>query len=216
MQTETFENERWERGSQSEEFRHREALRLIEGDSVLDLGCGDGLFLSLISDSNIRRYGVDISPVAIARLKERGLEGEVCNFSEDTLPFADNAFASVVSLDVMEHLFFPERLLTEALRVSSECVVISVPNFSSLPARIAVMFGRVPENNRPKKGHCYWFTLSVLRAMVERSGGQVVFLRVNTFWERRPVIGSFMSALAEYFPSVFGLSFVAVIRKREM
>ena len=214
MQTAQFENERWSRGSQSEEFRHREALDLVEGDSVLDMGCGDGLFLSKVDGSEFQRYGVDISSVAIQKLKEKGIDGTAVDFANEPLTFPDGHFSTVVTLDVLEHLFFPERALAEALRVSGECVIVGVPNFSSLPARIAVLFGKVPENNRPKKGHCYWFNLPALRRVVEMAGGRIEVMRVNTFWEHRFFIGGFMKVLVRIFPSLFALSFVVQVRKK--
>ena len=176
------------------------------------LGCGDGLFLSMI-DKKFKRFGVDISSVAIAKLNEKGIEGEAFDFTEAALPFADGSFATVVSLDVLEHLFYPERLLKEALRVTSAAVVIGVPNFSSLPARIAVVLGKVPENNRPQKGHCYWFNLQTLRSVVKTAGGTITEIHVNTFWQQRAILGSLMKFLAQLFPSLFALSFVVKIHK---
>lgn len=212
-QTTVFENERWEKGLQNEEYRHRQAIGMISGASVLDLGCGDGLFLSLVSNPAIKKFGIDISPVAISHLKQRGLDGKAYDFAENDLPFPDQSFDSVTALDVLEHLYFPERVLREALRVSKECVIIGVPNFSSLPARLSVLIGKVPENNRPKKGHCFWFNLDVLRRIVDESGGEITLLCANTFWESRPVLAPFMRVLVKWFPALFALSFVVMIRK---
>jgi len=54
-------------------------------------------------------------------------------------------------LDILEHLYYPKALLLEASRVADK-VIFSVPNFSSLPARMQTLFGLVPENNTAKKG----------------------------------------------------------------
>ena len=52
-------------------------------------------------------------------------------------------------LDVLEHHFEPSKLLAEAIRVSRKYIVLSVPNFNSLKARLQVLFGKVPLNNKP-------------------------------------------------------------------
>ena len=80
---------------------------------------------------------MDISEEGVAKTKNRGFEASIFDFS-DKLTFADKTFDVVVSLDVLEHLYNPESLLKEASRVSNRFVIIGVPNFNSLPARIQV------------------------------------------------------------------------------
>jgi hypothetical protein len=94
-----------------------------------------------------------------------------------------------------------------------EVVILSVPNFASLPARLQAILGRVPENNQPKKGHIYWFTYQVLRSLLQKTGWEIERLAVNTFWSRIPLIGPCMQWCAKTWPGLFALSFVVMARR---
>jgi len=209
MGVENFENKRWGGGDQKTVFRHREALSLIDAGKVLDVGCGDGLFLEMLKQGGIEAVGVDISEEGIKKCKAKNLEVSLCDLSAGKLPFSDGEFDYVVMLDVLEHLYFPEQLLREAKRVSKKYVVISVPNFSSLPARIQTVLGNVPENNRSNKGHVFWFNYIVLKKMIKNTGLSVSALSANTFWESTILT----KLLAKIYPSLFALSFVVRLEK---
>ena len=212
MSVKTFENNRWSREDQKLEFRHRATLSMIDRGPVLDLGSGDGLLLSLFKDKGISGKGLDISEEGTNKAKAKGLDVEVFDFTK-TLPFADGSFHAVVMLDLLEHLYDPESLLKEAVRVSNKYVVVGVPNFSSLPARIQTLRGIVPENNRPKKGHIFWFNYPVLKAMLSKAGLKTVKWQSNTFLESAPIISVIVKFVVKIVPSIFGLSYVVLVKK---
>ena len=68
------------------------------------------------------------------------------NTEEGCLPFHSHCFDIVICTEVLEHLLWPQRLLTECHRVLSAqgCMVISVPNMVSLTYRFAWLMGRIP------------------------------------------------------------------------
>lgn len=201
-----FEDKRWSTQPQKEEFRHTQAVSLITSGKVLDVGCGDGLLLSMLREKDIEGTGLDVSPEAVRKCRAKGFAAEVFDPNRP-FPFPDKYFDHVVLLDVLEHVYAPEELLSEAKRVSKGDIIISVPNFSSLPARIQVLLGKVPENNTPHKGHVYWFTYSVLKTLAKKSGLYIEELRVNSF-------GPFARIpwLTKSFPSILALSFVAQLK----
>lgn len=213
MEIKDFENKRWKSGSQEIVFRHKAALGMVDAGKVLDLGCGDGLFLLKLRDKGIGGMGLDISEEAVRKCAASGLDAKVFDFTIQKLPFNDESYDCVAALDVLEHLFFPEKLLAEAKRVSREFIILSVPNFNSLPARLQVLFGKIPENNRKNKGHVYWFNSAVLKEILKNLGLKVVDFQVNTIWQSRPLIGCVLKTLARKFPSLFALSFVVKLKK---
>ncbi|HVU80072.1 MAG TPA: methionine biosynthesis protein MetW [Candidatus Paceibacterota bacterium] len=209
MSVTDFENARWSASDQKVQFRHRAAADMIQGGSVLDLGCGDGLLFELLGSKIERGLGLDISPEAVHKAREKGFEALVHSFDEP-LPLEDDSFDYAVLLDVLEHVYDPVPLLREAGRVAKE-VIVGVPNFSSLPARLQVLLGQVPENNSPHKGHIYWFNHSVLRRVAKQAGVRIAELRMNTF----SPASLFGDALVQAAPNLLALSFVARMPKEE-
>lgn len=209
-----FENKRWREGDQAFVFRHAKALEMVEkGQKVLDIACGDGLLLSALAQKGVFASGVDISEEGVKKCREKGLDVSVVDVATENLPFADGTFDTVIMLDVLEHVYAPETLLQEAVRVSKKYIIISVPNFNSLPARLQVLRGSVPENNRPNKGHVYWFNYRILSSMLLKHSLVITQVEANTFSERIPILGSITRFFTAIFPNLFGLSFVIKVEK---
>jgi len=215
-----FENLRWSTADQKIEHRHRTALELIPADviSLLDVGCGEGTFLSLVQEKfpTISLSGSDLSEVALSRIKERKLN-VACTLADANglLPYKDDSFDVVSALDVLEHTLEPEKILSEMVRVSKQYVLISVPNFSSLPARLQTLRGVVPENNKPNKGHMYWFNYLVLRSLLKKNNLEIVQVVSNHQLQNKLFFGKVIEIGKKLFPNIFALSFVVLAIKEE-
>lgn len=209
-----FQNIGWEHPLELLGFNKKMVLDNFKEKSVIDIGCGDGFLLKklLEKNKNIKALGVDISPVAVEKAKENGVECRLLDITE-RLPFEDNSFESVILLDVLEHMLQPEPVLREAVRVAGEYVYISVPNFVSLPARIQVLLGRVPENNTVRKGHIFWTTRQVIHLLIKKCGLKVEKEVITTFWEDKPIQGTVMKILAKIRPEIFALAFAIKAKK---
>lgn len=147
----SFQNSYWDQHPQQETFRHRQALTWLKkiNEPIADIGCGDGFFLKKMKDLDLDAWGIDISDSAVKSCQGKGLQATISDFGSGELP--DKLIKTAVLLDVLEHLFEPEKILSTLQHRGVEHVIISVPNFCSLPARLQVFKGGVPENNRPKK-----------------------------------------------------------------
>jgi methionine biosynthesis protein MetW len=203
-----LEDRRWSHVEQKVVYRHTQALTWIQSVShpVIDIGCGDGLFLGWLKERGIPSWGVDISMKAVEVCAAKGLKVYIGDLAEGRLPNMPEAKTALL-LDVLEHLYEPEHILS-ALHGRVEELIISVPNFSSLPARVQVLLGRVPENDAPTRGHIYWFTKAALESRLEETGWKVTEYACNTFWSNKPLVGSLMRWLVKVRPSLFALSFV--------
>lgn len=210
-----FENKRWSLSEQKIMFRHKAAASFIDSGRVMDLGCGDGLFLDLLREKGIYGEGADISEVAVRKSQNKGHRAMLLGGEGKKLPFDNAEFDFVVLLDILEHLYRPDDFLIEAARISRKNVIISVPNFNSFPARMQTLFGKVPENNKPNKGHIYWFNLDALSSILKTADLKITDLKINTFWEDKPIIGKSMKIIAAMFPKIFALSFVVNARKKD-
>ena len=88
---------------------------------ILDIGCGDGaLFYLFNQEYNTKKfelYGVDSSVIALKVAKEKNPDVHFETSDVYNLPFSDKTFDLIISSDVIEHLLYPEKMLTEMKRV---------------------------------------------------------------------------------------------------
>ncbi len=72
--------------------------------SVLEIGCGSGMFLNLLKErGHSKVYGVDSSPQQVALAKEQGFDVVEANALE-YLRDSSQSFYLIVALDFIEHL----------------------------------------------------------------------------------------------------------------
>ncbi len=95
-----------------------DGVGLLGGGPLLDCGCGIGFFSDAAKDKGLSVVSLDFSQDALDRYRERGANGAVLLRGDvETLPFKDASFPAIMCSDVIEHLYHPERLLAECLRV---------------------------------------------------------------------------------------------------
>jgi ubiquinone/menaquinone biosynthesis C-methylase UbiE len=94
-----------------------------EVKSVLDVGCGNGVFTN-IDEPKRFKVGLDLSRVALDNVTTPRLQSNA-----GWLPFLDNTFDATLSMEMLEHLPVStyEIALTELVRVSRRFVLITVP-----------------------------------------------------------------------------------------
>lgn len=95
-----------------------------QAEKILDVGCGiGGSSLYLAQKYNATATGITLSPVQAARAKERAAIAQMSEKTEflvaDALqmPFADNSFDLVWSMESGEHMADKEQFLKECYRV---------------------------------------------------------------------------------------------------
>ena len=87
---------------QTEKFELAASILEKKVDSVLDLGCGTGFFLSLLSEK-IKKIGVDTHEESLNVAKKNGVEvilGDIYTLNE----FSDNSFGAITLWGVLEHI----------------------------------------------------------------------------------------------------------------
>lgn len=95
---------------------------LLKDKYVLDVGCGQGLILSLIAKKCKKAIGLDLSRESLEQaqkgLKEIGItNAEFVLGDAENLPFIDNAFDTIYSIGVLHHTPDTQKGINEIHRV---------------------------------------------------------------------------------------------------
>jgi SAM-dependent methyltransferase len=111
---------------------------------VLDLGCGDGLFLEyLIKERECSGYGIELDDANVLACIKRGVNVLQLNLEEGLKLFEDQSFDVVLQIDTLQNLKNAETMLTETTRVG-KVGLVTFPNFAHWPNRLSVLKGRMP------------------------------------------------------------------------
>ena len=95
-------------------------LRLKSGDKLLEVGCGQGVFLKrIVKTYGVDAVGVDVSEKSIkyARQNQKGRLVEFVVGDALNLPFQNDSFSVVISFDLLEHIADQEKAVEEMTRV---------------------------------------------------------------------------------------------------
>jgi 2-polyprenyl-3-methyl-5-hydroxy-6-metoxy-1,4-benzoquinol methylase len=142
---------------------------------LLDVGCGEGLFLSLAQDSGWQISGTELSPYA-SKFASKALGTEIYDGQLHNASFADNSFDVVTMWHVLEHVEDPISCLSEVHRVLRPhgLLVLAVPNANDLVMQMAY---RIIRRRRlklfsiyDKEVHLYHFSPKTLNAYLEKTG----------------------------------------------
>jgi SAM-dependent methyltransferase len=83
---------------------------------ILDLGCGDGIFASVLFAEKID-LGIDLDPVEIERSRRLGAYDELLASPASVVPKPAESFATIFSNSVLEHIPDLAPVLAEVLRL---------------------------------------------------------------------------------------------------
>lgn len=127
---------------------------------ALDLGCGDGAVSAEIPSQGLTL--ADVSPVALARARERLPAAQVVELQPDEpLPFADSSFDLVVLTETIEHVRDVQLLLSEIRRVLEPRGRLAI----TTPAHGCLM--RPPD---PFSPHLRFYTKRALGTLLDQMG----------------------------------------------
>ncbi len=155
------------RKKQFETFVRRYGL---SGKRGLEIGCGDGAFLSLLADTEMSVFGIEHSPENVRVCREKGLN--VCEASmRRGLTLSDGPFDAFCVFSYLEHVPALREFLAGIRENMRDGAVglIEVPNFDMiLEERLFAEF---------IVDHLFYFTTATLTRTLENNGFDVLSCR---------------------------------------
>jgi SAM-dependent methyltransferase len=200
---------------------------------ILDAGCASGQLTREIISACPRAQviGADASPECAQAIRSTlGIGAFTCRLGEEPIGAADGFFDVVHASEIIEHVFYTENMLREFHRVTCRGgrLLLSTPNLASWFNRIFIMFGYQPiwtetgiettndgnplrKPGGPPAGHIRSFTLSSLKAILERTGWTVESVQGQSLFSNR--FRPLDSLISKAFPSLAADMVIVAVKK---
>ena len=146
------------------------------GAKILDLGCGNGSLSNLISKYGYEVVGMEESPSGV---KIASQNFPKCQFIQGSIyssppPELENAFDVVISVEVIEHLFYPNELV----RLAEKCLkpggylILTTPYHGYLKNLALALSGKMDKHFHVlwDGGHIKFFSVKTLTKLLETEG----------------------------------------------
>jgi methionine biosynthesis protein MetW len=170
---------------------------------ILDVGCGDGTVAAYLKQAkNAKVVGLDISQKAIESfVKKTGFQGYVRDVDKGLGLKDDEFYDYIIFAEVLEHLKYPHKVLTEAVN-HAKYVIVSIPNAGWIVWRLQMLRGYFPRHSFT---HLHYWTVNDFYLFCKKLGIRIIdfktFLPKSTIYSK--IILKFSNLLA--YQSVFVL-----------
>lgn len=150
---------------------------------LLDVGGGEGFYSNYLSQYYKRIYLIEISKnrIKLGKIRYNNPKIEYIWGDAVELPFKDESFDHVISLDVLEHVPEDKRMLAEIYRVlktEGKCVISTVNPLSPIHWLLlnigVISYEKVKHKIYTPDGHIHGYNPKMLKKMLTEVGFDVV------------------------------------------
>lgn len=160
-----------------------EMLRYIPENAVriLEVGCGEGSFCSLLKRNDREIWGIEINQEAAKKAQNECHTLLVGDFNEIYEQIPEHFFEVVIFNDVLEHLYNPWETIRKVKKIlaTNGLLVSSIPNFRYIGNLITEIlidkdFRYKPEGGILDDTHIRFFTSKSIKRMFVEQGYEIV------------------------------------------
>lgn len=174
-----------------------------QGQQVLDIGCRDGALTQYFAQGN-KVLGVDIDEHSLQKAASLGIETQLVNLNGDWRELRGRVFDVVVAGEVLEHLYYPEKVASRAAACLSAGGLFlgSVPNAFSLKNRLRYLAGSKRHTPLSDPTHITQFSARELKDMLAKHFKEVEIVGLGRYLR-----------LARFAPSLFAFDLFFIAKK---
>jgi ubiquinone/menaquinone biosynthesis C-methylase UbiE len=182
------------------------AIRGLHIEKCVDLGCGAGDDLLVISKQNpgAALFGIDFGEWNFRKLKDLGITPLSVNVENERLPFENDSLDFVIANQFLEHtkeVFWINHEVFRCLKVGGY-FFLGTPNILSLHNRVLMLFGFHPTQHKLISAHVRPFSKRDVLRFYRDVGS--TFVTVRGFWGSQfyPFPRRIARPLSRLFPSL--------------
>jgi len=196
---------------------------ISKNKKILEVGCNTGnLGHNLIKNKGCIVYGLDYSKKAINIAKTRLTKAIVFDLETYKTPFKNETFDIIIFGDVLEHIRYPEIVLSKfkKLLTKDSIIIASIPNVANINIRLQLLFGNF--NYKPSgildQTHLRFFTKKSVKKMFTKQNYKIIkidstpgfnFIILRHF----KLLIKIKKIICKMYSKLFALQFIVIAKK---
>lgn len=149
------------------------------GRRVIDIGANAGYARAWLGERVAAYFGVEPSPLPLARCADPELRQRLVRGAGETLPARDGKFDTVLLVEVLDHSLEPGRVLREAARVTAAGALafVTVANRGTLVRGFYCWYlrrrGKLGPDDPHFEKHTFHFSRAEMRQLLTENGWRI-------------------------------------------